>query len=107
MARQEKLEPVAVLIIGAGASGGTAAKVLTAAGIKVVALEHGSYLQDKHYSGGELKYINRNYVWPDPDMKPRTYRSDAQSEAKITQFSPTPQGVGGGTIHWGAASFRA
>lgn len=96
-----KPEPVDVLIIGAGASGGTAAKVLTEAGVKVVALERGSYLRDEHYSGDELKYINRNYVWPDPDLKPRTYRSDENSEVKVTQFSPTPQGVGGGTIHWG------
>ncbi|WP_419818221.1 GMC family oxidoreductase [Glaciibacter flavus] len=94
-------ERAEVLIIGAGASGGTAAKVLTEAGVKVVALERGSYLRNEHYSGDELKYINRNYVWPDPDLKPRTYRNGEGAKTQTTQFSPTPQGVGGGTIHWG------
>ena len=94
-------EPVEVLIIGAGASGGTAAKVFTEAGIPVVALDRGPYLRNEQFSGDELKYLNRNYVWPDPHLKPRTYRADEESPAEEVQFSPTPQGVGGGTIHWG------
>jgi choline dehydrogenase-like flavoprotein len=94
-------EPVEVLIIGAGASGGTAAKVFTEAGIPVVALDRGPYLRNEQFSGDELKYLNRNYVWPDPQLKPRTYRADEESPAEEVQFSPTPQGVGGGTIHWG------
>lgn len=94
-------EPVDVLIIGAGASGGTAAKVFTEAGIPVVALDRGPYLRNEQFSGDELKYLNRNYVWPDPQLKPRTYRADEESPAEEVQFSPTPQGVGGGTIHWG------
>jgi choline dehydrogenase-like flavoprotein len=94
-------EPVEVLIIGAGASGGTAAKVFTEAGIPVVALDRGPYLRNEQFSGDELKYLNRNYVWPDPQLKPRTYRADEESPVEEVQFSPTPQGVGGGTIHWG------
>jgi choline dehydrogenase-like flavoprotein len=94
-------ERVDVCIVGAGAAGGTAAKVLTEAGLKVVALDRGPWLRNEHFSGDELKYLNRNYVWPDPKLKPRTYRPNDESETEVVQFSPTPQGVGGGTIHWG------
>ena len=34
-------------------------------------------------------------------MKPRTYRPNDKVEAEITNFSATPQVVGGGTTHWG------
>lgn len=101
MIPRKKPEPVEVLIIGAGASGGTAAKVFTEAGIRVVALDRGPFLRNEQFSGDELKYLNRNYVWPDPQLKPRTYRPDEESPEEEVQFSPTPQGVGGGTIHWG------
>ncbi len=101
MIPRKKPEPAEVLIIGAGASGGTAAKVFTEAGIRVVALDRGPFLRNEQFSGDELKYLNRNYVWPDPQLKPRTYRPDEESPEEEVQFSPTPQGVGGGTIHWG------
>jgi choline dehydrogenase-like flavoprotein len=98
---KRKPERVDVCIVGAGASGGAAAKVLTEAGLSVVAIERGPWLQSHHFSGDELKYLNRNYVWPDPLLKPRTYRPNDRSPSEIVQFSPTPQAVGGGTIHWG------
>jgi choline dehydrogenase-like flavoprotein len=101
MIPRKKPEPAEVVIIGAGASGGTAAKVFTEAGIRVVALDRGPFLRNEQFSGDELKYLNRNYVWPDPQLKPRTYRPDEESPEEEVQFSPTPQGVGGGTIHWG------
>ena len=96
MIPRKKPEPAEVLIIGAGASGGTAAKVFTEAGIRVVALDRGPFLRNEQFSGDELKYLNRNYVWPDPQLKPRTYRPDEESPEEEVQFSPTPQGVGGG-----------
>lgn len=95
-----KPEPVDVCIVGAGASGGTAAKVLSEAGLKVVALERGPWLKPELFSGDELKYVNRNYLWPDAKLKPRTVRPDQDSDAELFQFSPTPQLVGGGTVHW-------
>ena len=100
MTRKKQPEPVDVVIVGAGAGGATAAKVLSEAGLKVVGLERGPWLKPEHASGDELKYLNRNYVWPDPKLKPRTYRPNEKLEAEV-QFSPTPQVVGGGTTHWG------
>lgn len=93
-------DPVDVCIIGAGASGATAAKVLTEAGLRVVALERGPWLKPEQFSGDELKFLNRNYVWPEEKLKPRTYRPDEETEADVRQFSPTPHAVGGGTIHY-------
>lgn len=101
MIRKRNPEPVDVVIVGSGSGGATAAKVLSEAGLRVVALERGPWLTPEHASGDELKILNRNYLWQDPKLKPRTYRSDDSEEAVVTNFSATPQVVGGGTTHWG------
>jgi choline dehydrogenase-like flavoprotein len=93
-------DPTDVVLIGAGAAGGTAAKVLTEAGVNVVCLERGPWIKPEEFSGDEIKYINRNFLWQDTLLKPRTKRSDASETAEVTRFSPTPQMVGGGTTHW-------
>jgi choline dehydrogenase-like flavoprotein len=102
MEKAKNPEPVDVCIVGAGASGATAAKVLAEAGLKVVVLERGPWLRPEHFSGDELKNLNRNYVWPNPVLNPRTFRPNDQIEAEVMQFSNTPQGVGAGTLLWGA-----
>ena len=92
-----KPAPVDVVIVGLGANGGTAAKVLSEAGLKVVGLERGPWLKnDKHYSGDELKFVNRNYMWPDSKLTPRTVRRSETEGAEPYPFSMTPQLVGGG-----------
>jgi len=75
-----------------GAStGGTAVKVLCEAGLKVVGFDKGPWLRPQdHFSGDELKFVNRNYLWPDPSISPRTVRPDANSVAERFPFSPTP-----------------
>lgn len=96
-----KPEPVDVCIVGTGATGGTAAKVLSEAGLKVVGFDRGPWFRpQEHFSGDELKYVNRSYLWPDAKLKPRTVRPDEDSETELFQFSPSPQLVGGGTVHW-------
>jgi choline dehydrogenase-like flavoprotein len=99
--RKTNPEPVDVVIVGSGAGGATAAKVLCEAGLRVVALERGPWLTPEHASGDELKILNRNYLWQDPKLKPRTYRANDSEKAAVTNFSATPQVVGGGTTHWG------
>lgn len=95
------LDPVDVVIVGLGASGGTAAKVLSEAGLKVVGLERGPHLRNnEHYSGDELKFVNRSYLWPDAKLTPRTRRITEDEVAAPYPFSMTPQLVGGGTNHW-------
>ncbi len=96
----KKLDSVDVIIVGLGAGGGPAAKVLSEAGYSVVGFDKGPWLRNsEHYSGDELKFQNRSYLWPDVDLMPRTVRTDENSESRIFNFSPVPSAVGGGTIH--------
>jgi len=90
------------VIVGAGATGGTAAKLLCEAGLRVVALERGPWLTPQDFSFDEIKYLGRNYLHPDPVLKPRTRRHNENCESEIFPFSPLPQLVGGGTVHWNA-----
>jgi choline dehydrogenase-like flavoprotein len=89
-----------VVIIGAGASGATAAKVLTERGLKVMALERGPWRRRESFGGDDLANVNRYNLWPDPILNPRTYRQSAHEETKTELFCPVPQMVGGGTVHW-------
>lgn len=101
MADGRKPAAVDAVVIGVGASGGTVAKVLSEGGMRVVGLERGPWLDAaKHFGGDELKFINRNYVWPDTKLHPRTYRPNDRTEAVTMPFSPAPNMVGGGTTHW-------
>jgi choline dehydrogenase-like flavoprotein len=97
----KKPDPVDVVVVGTGAGGGTCAKVLAEAGLKVVGLDRGPWFDaPKHFSGDEIKFINRNYIWPDNMLEPRTFRKDADSDAQEMPFSPMPFVVGGGTTHF-------
>jgi long-chain-alcohol oxidase len=51
-----------VVIVGSGAGGGTAAGVLSAAGLDVIVLEAGDYYDDRDFDGGELGAITRLYA---------------------------------------------
>ena len=95
-----KPERTDVCIIGAGASGAAAAKVLTERGFRVVALERGPWRTKETFGGDELANVNRYNLWPDPLLNPRTYRQSADEEAAVDLFCPVPQMVGGGTVHW-------
>jgi len=100
MTRNTNPEPVDVCIIGAGASGATAAKVLTESGLRVVALEKGPWRTKESFGGDELANVNRYNLWPDPLLNPRTSRTSADDPAELEAFCPVPQMVGGGTVHW-------
>lgn len=89
-----------VVIIGAGASGAAAAKVLCEAGVKVVALEKGPWRRKESFGGDELANINRYNLWPDPLLNPRTWRETETGAVRLENFCPVPQMVGGGTVHW-------
>lgn len=99
-AGRKKPERAEVCIVGGGASGATAAKVLTEAGVRTVMLERGPWRQAKDFSPDELANVNRYFLTPDPRLDPRTYRNSEDEAAEICRFSPTPFIVGGGTAHW-------
>jgi choline dehydrogenase-like flavoprotein len=100
MARKANPERAEVCIIGAGASGATAAKVLTERGVRVVALERGPWRKRDSFGGDELANVNRYNLWPDPILNPRTVRTSAAEKPRVELFCPVPQMVGGGTVHW-------
>jgi choline dehydrogenase-like flavoprotein len=100
VAPKTKPERADVCIIGAGASGATAAKVLTGRGLRVVALERGPWRTRESFGGDELANVNRYNLWPDPLLNPRTVRTSEDEEPWVELFCPVPQMVGGGTVHW-------
>ena len=100
MARKPNPQKVPVCIVGAGASGAAAAKVLTERGIGIVVLEKGPWRTRETFGGDELANINRYNLWPDPLLDPRTVRTSADEEPTVELFCPVPQMVGGGTVHW-------
>jgi choline dehydrogenase-like flavoprotein len=101
MVQGKKPDPVDAVVVGVGASGATAAKVLCEAGLRVVGIERGPFLDHRsHFSGDELKFLNRGYIQPNHYLSPRTYRTTDAEEAQPYPFSPCPQLVGGGTVHW-------
>jgi choline dehydrogenase-like flavoprotein len=100
VARKTKPDRTDVCIIGAGASGATAAKVLTERGLRVVALERGPWRKNESFGGDELANVNRYNLWPDPLLNPRTFRESETEEPRVELFCPTPQMVGGATVHW-------
>jgi choline dehydrogenase-like flavoprotein len=52
-----------VVIVGSGAGGGTAAGVLSAAGLDVIVLEAGDYYDAADFDGGELSAFSRLYMY--------------------------------------------
>ena len=100
MVSKPKPDRAEVCIIGAGASGAAAAKVLCEAGVRVVALERGPWRTRESFGGDELANINRYNLWPDPLLNPRTWRENEGDPARTELFCPVPQMVGGGTVHW-------
>ena len=94
---------VDVLIIGAGASGGVAAKRLAEAGFSVLCLEQGTWPDRTAFLGGteEWELAGRQLWSSDPCVRkgPADYPVDVtQSDVGVLNFN----GVGGGTVLYAA-----
>jgi long-chain-alcohol oxidase len=59
--REETLE-CDVVIVGSGAGGGTAAGVLSAAGLDVIVVESGGYYDDEDFDGSEYAALTQYYM---------------------------------------------
>jgi choline dehydrogenase-like flavoprotein len=92
----------AVVIIGSGAGGGTAAYELTRAGIPCVLLEAGPYLTAADYQNDEWAAFTQ-MAWLDT-------RTTSGSWRVATDFPNLPawivKAVGGSTTHWSGATPR-
>jgi choline dehydrogenase-like flavoprotein len=90
-----------VLIIGAGASGAVVAWSLAQAGLRVVCLEQGDWVDPRTYAHGRPDWERRRQTdWAkDPNVRARP--EDYPLDNRDTPITPLMfNAVGGSTIHW-------
>src|SRR5215813_1954318 len=100
-------EKADVVIVGVGGTGGIFAAELAKAGMKVIGLERGPRHTTADFAGqDELRYFQRQDLRPNPKRQPVTWRPNAN--ARAVPMAPLNYGnqVGGGTVHYGAVSWR-
>ena len=109
-----KLKEVDVVIVGLGWTGGILAKELSAAGLKVVALERGGMrITESDYSvpniRDELRYVHRQELMQNAAKDTLTARNNPSQEAlpmrRLGSFLPG-EGVGGSGVHWSGGTWR-
>ncbi|MEA2990152.1 MAG: gluconate 2-dehydrogenase alpha chain [Alphaproteobacteria bacterium] len=100
-------EKADVVIVGVGAAGGILAAELAKSGMKVIGLERGPRLATKDFAPqDELRYFQRQDLRPNVKRDPVTWRPNTNSHAQtVTQLNNGNQ-AGGGTVHYGAVSWR-
>jgi choline dehydrogenase-like flavoprotein len=113
------------IVVGTGAGGACVAYQLCQAGMKVLALEKGPWIDlDSIVEGGvfgkgfhsqgrgdELKYTRERFLQRNVAKEIRFIRYSEPGQPEDPQEQPTSDGwmsqlVGGGTVHYGGASFR-
>jgi gluconate 2-dehydrogenase alpha chain len=106
VARQ--LDPTRVVVVGAGAVGGVAVLPLVEAGLDVVALEAGGWLDTREMAPDELK-LNRG-LWPPGPQKVQgevpTSRATETQNASQGGSHPMMNAVGGTANHYMAQAWR-
>src|SRR3974377_2429895 len=92
---------------GVGAAGAILAAELGKAGMKVIGLERGPRLKTADFEPhDELRYFQRQDLRPDPKRMPVTWRPNANSQARPIPSQNNGNQAGGGTVHYGAVSWR-
>jgi len=97
------MEPVDVVIVGAGPAGGVLATRLVDAGLRVVALEQGDWHDPSTFPAAQpdLELVMRGRWSPDPNV--RATAADYPVDATDSPIDPLMfNGVGGGTILYNA-----
>jgi gluconate 2-dehydrogenase alpha chain len=101
------IEKTDVVIVGVGAAGGILAAELGKAGMKVIGLERGPRLKTSDFEPhDELRYFQRQDLRPDPKRMPVTWRPNAKATAHPIPSQNNGNQAGGGTVHYGAVSWR-
>src|ERR1700751_5009631 len=101
------IEKTDVVIVGVGAAGGILAAELGKAGMKVIGLERGPRLKTADFDPhDELRYFQRQDLRPDPKRQPVTWRPNPNVRAKPLSSMSYGNQAGGGTVHYGAGSWR-
>lgn len=110
------------IVIGTGAGGACVAYELAMAGVRTLSLEKGPWRRlDDFLEGGafghpfnsrgrgdEIKYTSSHFLMPRKEVR---YLQYSEHGGAVPKPSPTEAGwmsqlVGGGTVHYGGASFR-
>src|SRR5215470_17417230 len=100
-------EKTDVVIVGVGAAGGILAAELGKAGMKVIGLERGPRLRTEDFAAqDELRYFQRQDLRPDPKRQPVTWRPNTGARAAPIPTQSYGNQAGGGTVHYGAVSWR-
>ncbi|PYS45465.1 MAG: GMC family oxidoreductase, partial [Acidobacteria bacterium] len=100
-------EKTDVVIVGVGAAGGILAAEIGKAGMKVIGLERGPRLTTADFTPhDELRYFQRQELRPNVKRQPVTWRPDASVRALPLPVLNYGNQAGGGTIHYGAVSWR-
>jgi gluconate 2-dehydrogenase alpha chain len=101
------IEKTDVVIVGVGAAGGILAAELGKAGVKVIGLERGPRLETSDFEAhDELRFFQRQDLRPDPKRMPVTWRPNANATAHPIPSQNNGNEAGGGTVHYGALSWR-
>ena len=103
-----QLRPTDVVIVGMGAVGGAAAYPLAKAGLSVVGLEAGTWLDRRDFAPDE---ISNNYRdWPmlvkKTERERPTARATAAETATRVNSHPMMNAVGGTSVHYWGQSWR-
>jgi len=100
-------EKTDVVIVGVGAAGGILAAELGKAGMKVIGLERGPRLTTQDFDPhDELRYFQRQDLRPNTKRQPITWRPNANAPATAIPVQNYGNQAGGGTVHYGAVSWR-
>ena len=100
-------EKTDVVIIGVGAAGGILAAELGKAGMKVIGLERGPRLTTQDFNPhDELRYFQRQDLRPNIKRQPVTWRPNKDARANPMPVLNNGNQAGGGTVHYGAVSWR-
>src|ERR1700675_2849312 len=100
-------EKTDVVIVGMGAAGAVLAAELAKAGVKVIGLERGPRLSTTDFKPrDELRFFQRQDLRPNTKRQPVTWRPDAKTRANPLRSLSYGNQAGGGTVHYGAVSWR-
>jgi gluconate 2-dehydrogenase alpha chain len=102
------LKPVDIAMIGLGAAGGVAVLPLTRAGLKVAALEAGSWMQPSQFKPDEIRNNVRRLVTTGTKLRNEipTSRTGPDQPTRRAANHVMMNAVGGTSIHYYANSWR-
>lgn len=95
-----------VVLVGSGAAGGILARELAQAGLRVVVLEQGAYLDRSRFTHDDTKVFLEPTYSVDHRRKPITWRPDEATPAVTRPYLVYGTMIGGGTVHYAANSWR-